>query len=345
MLIEVLKHSLMISAFVFLMMLIVEYLNVASQGIWKLKLAANKWSGYLLAVILGGTPGCLGAFAVVALYGHRVVSVGALVAAMIATSGDEAFVMLAMFPRQALLIMVVLCVLGVVAGALTDLFLKGRSFGRPQDCLGLKLHRKEACDCLAFRQVGNYWRKLSLPRGVLTLVLALFIFGLLSGAIGAADWDWIRVTMLCAAIVGVFIVVTVPEHFLEEHLWRHVAREHLPRVFLWTLGALLLTHLLLHQLDMGTIDLAAYGVKHAIPLILLACLIGLIPESGPHLIFVTLFAQGTIPLSILLANSVVQDGHGMLPLLAHSRRDFFGVKLVNLAVGMAVGVAGYFMGW
>jgi hypothetical protein len=59
--------------------------------------------------------------------------------------------------------------------------------------------------------------------------------------------------------------------------------------------------------------------------LLIACLVGLIPESGPHLIFVTLFAQGVVPFSVLLASSVVQDGHGMLPMLAHSRREFLQI--------------------
>ncbi len=336
---EVLEHSLMISGFVFLMMLVVEYTNVATRGAWKMKLAANRWGGYVLAVLLGVTPGCLGAFAVVTLYGHGVLSVGAVVAAMIATCGDEAFVMLAMFPRKALLIMAGLCALGVLAGALTDLARKGRPFGRLEDCQGLELH-EEACDCFAFHRVAGYWRQLSLPRGVLTVALLLFVFGLASGEIGHGDWDWVRVTLLIGASVGIFIVVTVPEHFLEEHLWRHVAREHLPRVFLWTFGALLVLHLGMHHLD-----LAARIGEGRLVVLIFACLVGLVPTSGPHLVFVSFFAQGAIPLSVLLANCAVQDGHGMLPLLAHSRRDFIGVKLINLAVGLVVGVVGYLMGW
>jgi hypothetical protein len=52
--------------------------------------------------LLGVAAGCLGAFIVVSLYSHRSLSHGALVAAMVATSGDEAFVMFSMFPLQAL---------------------------------------------------------------------------------------------------------------------------------------------------------------------------------------------------------------------------------------------------
>ena len=36
-----------------------------------------------------------------------------------------------------------------------------------------------------------------------------------------------------------------------------------------------------------------------------ACLLGLIPESGPHLIFVAMFAEGIIPISTLPASSIV----------------------------------------
>jgi hypothetical protein len=48
-----------------------------------------RWPQYLIAAALGAIPGCLGAYAVVALYAHRKVTLGALVATMIATSGDE----------------------------------------------------------------------------------------------------------------------------------------------------------------------------------------------------------------------------------------------------------------
>ena len=79
--------------------------------------------------------------------------------------------------------------------------------------------------------------------------------------------------------------------------------------------------------------------------LVIACLVGLIPESGPHLLFLTLFTENAIPFSIFLASSIVQDGHGMLPLLAESRRDFLKVKAINLVVGLLAGLIGYASGW
>jgi len=70
--------------------------------------------------------------------------------------------------------------------------------------------------------------------------------------------------------------------------------------------------------------------------------VGIIPESGPHLVFVTLFSQGTIPFAILLANSIVQDGHGTLPLLAVSARAFIWLKVVNIVIGLVLGFLGLY---
>jgi len=78
--------------------------------------------------------------------------------------------------------------------------------------------------------------------------------------------------------------------------------------------------------------------------LVVALIIGIVPESGPHLVFVTLFASGAIPFSILLASSIVQDGHGMLPMLAESKRGFIAVKTVNLIFGTIVGVIGLLLG-
>ena len=97
---NVLKQSIMITGFVFVMMLVIEYVNVQTNGIWQKNISGNRWKQYLLDAFLGAIPGCLGAFTAVALFSHRLISFGAIVTAMIATSGDEAFVIFAMFPQK-----------------------------------------------------------------------------------------------------------------------------------------------------------------------------------------------------------------------------------------------------
>lgn len=174
--------------------------------------------------------------------------------------------------------------------------------------------------------------------------MLLLIFGLLTGHLGPHVWNWIRTTILIISIAAFFIVATVPDHFLEEHLWEHVAKVHIPRVFIWTFGALLLMHLLI-----GHLHLKEWMQQNQLIMLAAASLVGIIPESGPHLIFLTLFTEKAIPFSILLASSIVQDGHGMLPLLAESRRDFSRIKVINLAAGLLAaglraGLVGYLTG-
>ena len=89
MLVNLFKHTLMITGFVFIMMLLIEYVNVQTRGQWQDSLKKHLWGQYLLGAFLGVTPGCLGAFATVSLYSHQVFSLVAVVTTMIATSDDD----------------------------------------------------------------------------------------------------------------------------------------------------------------------------------------------------------------------------------------------------------------
>ena len=102
------------------MMMMIESLNIESKGLVFKGLRKTKFGQVVVAALLGSVPGCMGGFATVSLYTHRMFSFGALVAMMIASSGDEAFVMLAMIPEQALILFAVLFVVAVAAGYIVD---------------------------------------------------------------------------------------------------------------------------------------------------------------------------------------------------------------------------------
>ena len=330
--IDVVKHAVMITVFVFVMMLVIEYINVLTSGKWQAGMAHHRRWQYFFAALLGATPGCLGAFAVASMYSHGILTLGAVVAAMIATSGDEFFVMLALIPQKALMIAGILFFIGAVAGILTDILFGKRYNHLSERHREFEVHTDESCQCFPKGQLIRQWKKCSSARGILTVGLAAFLIILIFGKLGPDKWNWIRITLLIISSVAIFIVVTVPDHFLEEHLWQHLAMKHIPRIFLWTLGTLIFMYILINHLHIEGSLLQGKWI-----VLLVACLVGLIPESGPHLVFVTLFAQGVIPLSVLLASSIVQDGHGMLPLLAESRKAFVKIKAINFIVGILIG--------
>lgn len=333
MLIVIFEHALMITSFVFFMMLLIEYVNVQTEGIWQVRLKDRPWGQYFLGALLGATPGCLGAFTVVSLYEHRVISIGALVTAMIATSGDEAFVMLSLFPVKALWITAALVIVGIGSGFLTD---KVRKKGSDVDVYHkYHLHEKEICRCFPKGKIMEQLKHITFERTLLMTFLGAFLILLIAGRLGAEQWDWKRITFCIGALFSLFVVSTVPNHFLEEHLWEHVFKKHLLRIFIWTFGALLLLHLL-----QSAMDVEHWIQNNLLVVLILAVLVGIIPESGPHLIFVTMYMNGTLPISILIASSIVQDGHGMLPMLAVSKKDFVRVKLINVLIGFVIGLIG-----
>jgi hypothetical protein len=134
---ELVKAALMITGFVLGMMLIIEYLNVLTAGKWQERLAGHVWGQYVLAALLGVLPGCLGAFTAVAMYTHGLLTLGAVVTAMIASSGDEAFVMLALIPRPALLLMGIVFGVGLGVGVLVDVLGGRRRTRHPAPCFEL----------------------------------------------------------------------------------------------------------------------------------------------------------------------------------------------------------------
>lgn len=335
----ILQPTVMITGFVAVMMILVEYLNVLSRGTWQKALAGSRWRQYVVAALLGATPGCLGAFVISALFIHRTVSLGAVVACMIATSGDEAFVMLAIFPRTAVLLSVGMMGLGVVVGLCTDM--ASRRPIAEDGCAVMVIHDEDdQCRCFDAALVLPQLRHLTWIRGFLIGGSGLFLLSIVAGFVGPSAWGWVRISLLGVAAVTLLVVATVPDHFLEKHIWRHVVLQHVPRIFLWIFGVLVVISLLRRFLDLGS-----FVQENSWLVLILAGIVGIVPESGPHLLFVSLFDDGNLPLSVLVASSIVQDGHGMLPVLAHSWRSFLKIKGVNLVTGLLIGALMLSLGW
>ncbi|MEN8250013.1 MAG: putative manganese transporter [Bacteroidota bacterium] len=333
------RHAIMITGFVFVMMLVIEYINVRTKGLWINLVSAKRWQQYLFAAILGAIPGCLGAFTAVALFTHKLISFGALVTAMIATSGDEAFVMLAMFPEKAILITMLLFAIGIAAGYLTDK-LKLNPVGDTVNKHELPLHEGPECKCFSKDLLAKQLLKPSRYRIFLLIIIGLLLAGILMGFIAKNAEGWILTTIYTTLLISFLIIITVPDHFIKDHLWQHIAKAHIPKIFGWTFITLLVFNILLSQFDVE-----GWLSSNMLLVLIVAVLVGIIPQSGPHLVFVTLFAHGSIPLSILLASSISQDGHGMLPLLAESKKDFLTVKGINILYALLIGLLGYILGY
>lgn len=343
---DALINSVQISGLVLVMMMMIESLNRNSNGTFFKDIRKNKKAGVLLSAALGAIPGCLGGFATVSLYSKHIVSFGALVAMMIASSGDEAFVMMATTPRAALVTSVILFGVGTVIGLAVDQFMKQHDI-HPGKSSTLHAHHHCDKDC-----PGSTARNISVKRVTLFCAVLAFIIYLVGGIFGFGhnhsaasevagmnldlfDEAWMNVVFGILSIYVLVTIVKASDHFIDEGLWKHVVVRHLPSIFLWTFG--ILTGL---GLVMAHYDISAWISDNTELMILLAAAIGLIPESGPHLVFVTLFASGVIPFPVLLASCISQDGHASLPLFAENKKAFLVAKAINFIAALAVGFIG-----
>jgi hypothetical protein len=330
----------MITMFVFVMMTMVDYLNVLTAGKMNRMIRGGLFRQYITTAFLGATPGCLGAFMNVSFYVHGLITFGAMVGGMIATTGDEAFVMLALFPDKAILLFAILFIVGIISAWVIDKLMPVLKIRPCAECEVPVLHEDQGDVRVTVRQVMDHFRKLSLTRFLLLLILGVFIVGSASGAMGPSEGGWERITFIILLAVAVLIVVTSPEHYLHEHIWGHIAKGHLWRVLLWSFGALVAI-----EVGLKFWNLEAFVQDHMAWVLLIGALVAIIPESGPHLIFVLLFAKGLIPFSVLVASSIVQDGHGMLPLLAYTIKDSILIKIINFIIGLSIGLALYLLGF
>ena len=376
--IDILRNSILITGLVVVMMMMIESLNIESKGLFFKGLRRTKVGQVVIGALLGSIPGCMGGFATVSLYTHRMFSFGALVAMMIASSGDESFVMLAMIPEQALMLFAVLFIIAIITGIITDKVYDRIHISR------CPKHDHDGCgaetDCHDGYVVHDHderhseghshgKRHFGWKRIVMFIGLAIFIAALATGHLGhdhaaheghvhteACDHshpehsschpersegsfsidllseDWMNVLFAGLSVIVLFVLLLASDHFVEDHLWNHIIKRHLPTIFGWTFGVLLVV-----GIGLQYIDIEKWISDNTVLMILLATLVGIIPESGPHLIFVTLFAAGVIPFPVLLASSISQDGHASLPLIAESKKSFAWAKLINCTVAMAAG--------
>ena len=377
-LIDTLRNSVLITGIVIMMMMMIESFNLESHSRFFSRVKGSSFRQVLLAALLGSIPGCIGGFATVSLYSRRLLSFGALTAMMIASAGDEAFVMLAMMPDKALWIFALLFVIAVFSGIAIDWIMKSRNIVdcHPERSEGAGSEPcKEVTDSslplrmtapqikMTPQQIGptaggkedamaekdgqdTGRRSLTWQRLVLTGAIALFAIALAAGWMEhdhavpetgqihlnlLSEW-WMNLIFAILCIVMVVIMCFRSDSFIKETLWHHVLQKHLPNIFAWTFGVLLAIGLLSEYIDLNT-----WVSDNPALMILLAVAIGIIPESGPHLIFVTLYASGLVPLPVLLASSISQDGHSSLPLLAEDKKSFAYAKLLNCLIALIVG--------
>lgn len=347
-LIQSFKEAFKISAFVIMIMMIMEFVSLFWRG--KSNIFLSKYySQVFFALVLGLIPGCVGGFTVVSMYAHGLLSFGALLGATFTGLGDDVFRMFSLMPLMVLKLSLILFVLGLAFAWIADKTPYFRKISL-RSLEHIQSHADQHSCVKAMPSFSNFnFESLSFLKTTLLFLILLYLIGLISGQLththsmehincshGAGfELNFENISLLLIGGIAFVIIWIAEHHFLEEHLWKHTIKKHFLSIFLWTFGTLFIFGYLTHFVDIA--DVLSRDFSRLFIILLVAIAVGWIPQSGPHFVFILFYFNGWIPFVILLANSIVQDGHTSLILLAESRVSYIYVKAIKSLIALIIG--------
>ncbi len=119
-----------VGAFVGAVLLLFGYVNFKTSGNFVSKIEKSKKWQPVIGALLGLSPGCGGAIFVMPLFVKRIVSFGTVIAALIATMGDSAFVIISVMPINYIIISLISLSVAIITGYIVDYFKIGEKLSK-----------------------------------------------------------------------------------------------------------------------------------------------------------------------------------------------------------------------
>jgi len=282
-------------------------------------LAESKQSQVVMAAFLGALPGCGGAIIVITQYVTGRLSFGAVLAALTATMGDAAFLLIAQEPLTGMSILLLGFAVGVVSGYIVNA-LHGPDFLRqPPITVTADLSPDHAG---AGGWLNRFWMVLFIPGLIFGVMAALQID--IDAILGS---DMLPSPSLTLGAAGGVLSVMM---FVLPRILRSMAPlamepqaeppSMLNRVIsdtnfvtAWVVLAFLSFEVSVYVFE---IDLKDLFSGYAVFAPLIAILLGFLPGCGPQVLVTTLYLAGAIPLSAQIGNAISNDGDALFPAIA-----------------------------
>ena len=294
------------------------------------ELLKNSRAELPIAALLGATPGCGGAIIVVAAYTSGNASFGAVVAALTATMGDAAFLLIATRPDAAVVVLPLAFFAGIVTGWVVDRVL-------PQMNRELNKGHCEIVPLIGSVRIRDIAHlAIALPGlclGIL-LLLQVELIGILLSAV--------TVVGLTGAFLGLAIWASSPITAMSNGDDAPVTRsaEETSFIGVWVISAFLLYDYLA---AFSGLDLE-YLFALAAPMLPLAgVVVGFIPGCGPQLLVTTLYINGMIPFAAIVGNSISNDGDALFPAIALNPKAAALATLYSAVPALIAGYGFYFL--
>jgi len=289
-----------------------------------------------ISAFLGAIPGCGGAIMVMSLFTRGVVSFGAVLAALISTMGDAAFLLLATKPQAALIILPVTFCTGIVSGYIVKPFTK--------NFLQKKINRDFLITELPKNKTSNkfylIWFFFLIPGLALGIMNAFNI----ETSYLVSDIDIIQFISFLLALYCVFLWVLNPLTDIQmasihENSFRKVV-DTTCFVTVWVIISFVIYELI----NISTQGAIFESLKYFGPFTpLMAIIIGFIPGCGPQIMITSMYVSGQLPMSAQIGNSISNDGDALFPAIAISAKAAIIATLYSAVPAIFIAYLWYYL--
>lgn len=320
------------------------------------KMASAKHWQAPIASFLGALPGCGGAIIVVTQYTKGMISFGSVVAVLISTMGDAAFLLLAREPLTGAAVLATGFVCGSVAGWIID-YIHGPNFMRPskEDYENKMAEARAQLEAQSEKKpfsldfLNNVWLALLIPSIVIGLALAFLVdVDALFGATLAKHEPTLWIGATGALLCLLLWAFSNPEqgHVGQEVTDINGQSSMLKRVMKdtnfvtsWVVFGFLAYELGVHFTGSG-IESWFQTWAPFVPLI--AILVGFIPGCGPQIVVVTMYLNGLVPIAALYGNAIANDGDALFPAIALAPKAAILATLYSAVPALIIAYGIYF---
>lgn len=258
-----------------------------------------------MASVLGALPGCGGAVVVITAFARGNIRLGAMVAALIATMGDAAFLLLAKEPITYLTLISISIFAAVITGWTVDRFHQGELYSseiKHFEKVGIGRLRVRDKLFMAFATPGLFLGILQLAQvDINNFGIFITILGLLGAFLSISVWVLSPINAVSSS---------------EDHPFTRSTEES-SFVTVWVIAGFLAYE---YAYAFFGLDLAVLAEAAWIFLPILAVLVGFIPGCGPQVLVTTLYLNGIIPFAALIGNAISNDGDALFPAIALTPR-------------------------
>ena len=349
---------LAVTVFVAAMVLLFSWLQYATSGRFVELIQKNKKIQPIIGALMGLTPGCGGAIVMMPMYARGYVTYGTVIATLIATLGDSAFILIgaaitdSSFIAPMIAVHLISLFVGITWGYLVDL--TGTTPRKPLGSLGPTIGQEEK---IIEQEGGSPLEDLprEIPEGIgykilhqgyllwwaVTTIGLIFAILLLVWSGQDADYNlelsyniftlngfitWIG---LLGTTLSVILYIAQKNWFADDTEATigdklHSMREtmvHAASETAFVTFWVMIAYLVFEftMLFSGIVEQDLEKYGSGLVAVIIAAIIGLIPGCGPQIIAITAYTKDIISFPALAANAISQDGDALFPLLVRHK--------------------------